>query len=170
MTVTTLSGFSGPPTASQTFGTLRLSGPAAEYSRTRRPRTRSRSRAPRRISESDTSTLRPEEGRCVVQLTGYDQHAATAIRAASTAGEDVLALPWTGCDTVMSLMKRIEGMLCIPLMYWRLACDGEVLDPAISTLTHPQFLKGSSVGERAAVPHKFRCTPIRALQTSYWCP
>jgi len=139
MAVTTVSGFSGPPTASQTFGTLRLPDPNARHHRRRRRR--SRSLTPQRAPDSDTRTLRPKENG-VVRVTGYDAYATTAIRTASAAGEDVLALPWAGGDSVMSLMKRIEDLLCIPLMYWRLACDGEVLDPTASTIVHPHFLKG----------------------------
>ncbi|KZT73126.1 hypothetical protein DAEQUDRAFT_507764 [Daedalea quercina L-15889] len=149
MAVTTVSGkFSGPPTASQTFGTLRLA--ERDTNGRHRPRPKSPSRPPqasisaRRTPDSDTSTLQSEE-RCCARVTGFDRYAATAIRTASTAGEDVLALSWAGCDSVMSLMKRIEDLVCIPLMYWRLACGSEVLDPAASTFTHPQFLKGPVV-------------------------
>ncbi|KAH9928644.1 uncharacterized protein B0H18DRAFT_1117837 [Fomitopsis serialis] len=171
MAVTTISGFSGPPTASQTFGTLRLPDPNA---RVRRRRRRSRSPTPQRVPDSDTRTLRPKENG-TVRVTGYDAYATTAIRTATAtaAGEDVLALPWAGGDSVISLMKRIEDLLCIPLMYWRLACDGEVLDPTASTITHPHFLNGPIVDlvlvplgalEQFADDHKPATTPRLASQ------
>ena len=81
----------------------------------------------------------------------------------------------------MSLMKRIEDLVCIPLMYWvrlralppdraaqthrtpmqRLACGREVLDPAALTITHPHFLKASTVGEWAQIPRTHGTEPDR---------
>lgn len=100
MAVTTVSGFSGLPTASQTFGTLRLS----EHGRRQRRRRRgSPSPAPQdeqRTPESDTSTLKPDE-RCFARVTGFDEYATKAIRTANGAGQDVLVLSWAGCDSVV---------------------------------------------------------------------
>ncbi|EPT05656.1 hypothetical protein FOMPIDRAFT_1044973 [Fomitopsis schrenkii] len=144
MAVSTVSGFSGPPTASQTFGTLRLSDNGRLQ---RRWRIEAPSPVPQdeqRPLGSDTNPLKPVE-RCIARVTGFDEYATKAIRTANEAGEDVLSLSWAGCESVMSLMRRIEDLVCIPLMYWRLACGVEVLDPAALTITHPQFLKGPIV-------------------------
>lgn len=100
MAVTTLSGFSGPPTASQTFGTLRLSENGRHQ---RRRRKESPSPAPQdeqRTPDSETSTLRLEE-RCVARVTGFDEYATKAIRTANGGCQDVLVLSWAGCDSVV---------------------------------------------------------------------
>ena len=100
MAVTTVSGFSGPPTASQTFGTLRLSENGRHQ---RRRRKGSPSPAPQdeqRTPESDTSTLKPDE-RCFARVTGFDEYATKAIRTANGVGQDELVLSWAGCDSVV---------------------------------------------------------------------
>lgn len=43
----------------------------------------------------------------------------------------------------------------------RLACGIEVLDPAALTITHPQFLKGPTVGEGDALSPHARTEPDR---------
>ena len=116
MAVTTLSGFSGPPTASQTFGTLRLSENGRRERRRRRA-SPSPSPAPQeeqRTPDSDTSTLRPESvERCVARVTGFDEYATKAIRTANDAGRDVLALSWAGCDSVV---RRLSGSSAGPAL------------------------------------------------------
>lgn len=101
MTATTIAGFSGPPTASQTFGTLRLSDNARLQ---RRQRKESPSPAPRDGQRRTPNKFYP--GDCIVRVTGFDEYATKAVRTANGVGEDVLSLSWAGCDSVV---RRISG-------------------------------------------------------------
>ncbi|PCH42283.1 hypothetical protein WOLCODRAFT_152313 [Wolfiporia cocos MD-104 SS10] len=80
-----------------------------------------------------------------VRVTGYNQHATTALRASNNNRGDVLEVPWNESDNVMRVMKRLEDKLCIPVMYWRLAGDGVVLDPSTLASTHRLFVSNTTV-------------------------
>ncbi|KZT07661.1 uncharacterized protein LAESUDRAFT_742775 [Laetiporus sulphureus 93-53] len=88
-----------------------------------------------------------------VRIVGYDQFATTAIKAANQNGGDYLEVPWSHFDSIMLVMKRIEDKVCIPVMYWRLASNGIVLEPNTRMSEQSLFVNSSSgVVELTLVP------------------
>ncbi|GJE96588.1 hypothetical protein PsYK624_127870 [Phanerochaete sordida] len=81
-----------------------------------------------------------------IRVTGYNQEAKDTIVACNDDGSDFIETAWDLHDTVKRIMQRINDKLRIPLNFWSLAGQGQVLDEGQLASLHEMFRPSTSSG------------------------